>query len=574
MWVIDIEGLIYLGRENMRNIIVILKSVISPLFVIFLCLAGIVSSLISLVIEYFTLQPLFGNGNIEILWDIDIALFITLIFEVLKNGCCVLFPGLETHKKELYSKARAIWCCLMLFSLLCTMIYTTNTLFKGIVMEEKERVETTIDETTEDLNKLYEEIKDKQTLLHEKEGELTEVINSYYNELTELEKEYGSNEKKTEYINSYTQNARLEVENTYSAWISANENAANPDNIHFTDETHYINYGKSSLEDASVNYEKAVQRLSTEQREASEQYAKDWDDARKTLSNTYEEKRARKEKEITTLRDEIQSMETQLETLKSQTFEATYTGKDEKYNNKYIETLNVFLLYWTHLISSEVSGYERFYLIVIFLFSTIVSVMLEYIIYFTNQIIGQPINILWGMLVSEDDNLKQSHAELVKKCEDILLILIKASLCSAAYLLLYVLSALIQKSSTITWQHNIRILLIMAGIYFVVYYIFGKTTLPEGTLIPQEYIPGESMPKLIKKLSVMIVPAARKWKADILNAIPKWVWNIFLFLVMVTISMCFFPDTVFETKDDFLWAFGRSVIVGIFGLPLNNLSKK
>jgi len=152
----------------MRNIIVILKSVISPLFVVFLCLAGVVSSAISLVIEYFTLQPLFGNDNIEILWNIDIALFITLIFEVLKNGCCVLFPGLETHKPKLYSKARAIWCCLMLFSLLCTMIYTTNTLFKGIVMEEQERVETTIDQNTEDINKLYKVIENKQVLLEKK----------------------------------------------------------------------------------------------------------------------------------------------------------------------------------------------------------------------------------------------------------------------------------------------------------------------------------------------------------------------------------------------------------------------
>ncbi len=574
MCVIDIEGLIYLGRENMRNIIVILKSVISPLFVVFLCLAGVVSSAISLVIEYFTLQPLFGNDNIEILWNIDIALFITLIFEVLKNGCCVLFPGLETHKPKLYSKARAIWCCLMLFSLLCTMIYTTNTLFKGIVMEEQERVETTIDQNTEDINKLYKVIENKQVLLEKKEGELEDITNTYYSELTKLEKEYGSNEKKTEYINSYTQNARLEVENAYNAWLIASENAANPDNIHFTDESHYINYGKSRLEEASANYEKANERLSATQREAGEQYKKDWDDAKESLNNTYEEKKTHKAGEINTLSKEIQSMETQLEVLEAQTFEATYAGKDEKYNSKYIETLNVFLLYWTHLISPKVSGYERFYLIVIFSFSTIVSVMLEYIIYFTNQIIGQPINILWGMLVSEDDNLKQSHAELVKKCEDILLILIKASLCSAAYLLLYVLSALIQKSDTITWQHNIRILLIMAGIYFIVYYIFGKTTLPEGTLKPQEYIPEENMPRLIKNISMKIVPAIRKRKIDILNAIPKWVWNIFLFLVMVTISMCFFPDTVFETKDDFLWAFGRSVIVGIFGLPLNNLSKK
>ena len=42
---------------------------------------------------------------------------------------------------------------------------------------------------------------------------------------------------------------------------------------------------------------------------------------------------------------------------------------------------------------------------------------------------------------------------------------------------------------------------------------------------------------------------------------------------MVTISLFLYPETAFATKDDFLWALGRSIVVGALGIPLNNLSK-
>lgn len=86
-------------ESYMKNIIIILKSVITPVYIIFLCVAGFVSSLISFTVEYFTMESLFLNTELMSIWKINTALFITIIFEVVKNGCCILFPSLK--KKDL-----------------------------------------------------------------------------------------------------------------------------------------------------------------------------------------------------------------------------------------------------------------------------------------------------------------------------------------------------------------------------------------------------------------------------------------------------------------------------------------
>lgn len=94
----------------MKSVLVILKNIVTPVFIVFLCLAGVTSSIISFAVEYFTLQPLLTlEDNNPMVKAIPIALIITIVLEATKNGCCIVSPALKAKKKNLGKLATVLW---------------------------------------------------------------------------------------------------------------------------------------------------------------------------------------------------------------------------------------------------------------------------------------------------------------------------------------------------------------------------------------------------------------------------------------------------------------------------------
>ncbi|MBQ8411150.1 MAG: hypothetical protein IJX15_05405, partial [Ruminiclostridium sp.] len=453
-------------------------------------------------------------------WNVNVALFITVIFEVVKNGCCILFPSFKEKKPELLGRAKIIWILLMIFSLLCTMIYTTNVLFKDIVLDEQTKITDEHNVIIQEIEKINSDIEDKKFSLRNKENELKTIQYEYFNEISGINDTYIYVDYKNKFIENYIVNETEAFDNAAEALLAASEEAGKV--VFSEDQTHYVSTGLKRYEAIKEEYEYTKEALSEARENAEVIYNNDWEDIISKTSEIFRVVEETLNAEMSILNDEINVLNGTINSLKTKISEAD-GGENEKYTSKYIETLNIFILYWVHVFKTA-SGYERAYLIIIGIISLVIATMMEYIIYFVNQIIGQPIKILWDLLVPKDDDLNNSYKELMKKCEGIVLIAVKASLCSATYLLLYLVSGIINNVNIMDWQHNVKLLLIMAGVYFIVYYIFNKTTLPEGTNEPEAYEPSEIIPERIKNVLKVVVPASRKWWTDIVNSIPTFVF--------------------------------------------------
>lgn len=458
----------------------------------------------------------------------------------------------------------------MVFSLICTMIYTTNILFEDIVLDEQKQITEEQNEIVKEIEKLNTDINNRKISLENCEAHVKVIQSTYQNNITETNSRYGDLEYKQKYIENYVVNEKEALKNAMEAFLLASKEAGE---IEFTeDQTHYVNTGIARYEAIKMEYEYAQNMLSEARRSAEVVYNSDWEQIKKQISDDFQEESDLLNMQIDDLKNEINALNSMLDSLKSTLTETNYGVDNEKYSNKYVKALNIFILYWVHIFETS-SHYERAYLVIIGMISLLIAGMMEYIIFFINQIIGQPIKILWDLLVPKDNDLTSGYKELLSKCEDFLLIIVKASLCSAIYLFLYVATEVYYNDRTMDWANNVKLLLIMAIVYFIIYCIFNKIVFPKGSKTLKSYEPSDIWPQKIKQILKLVVPASRKWWINLINGLPNFVFSILLFLVLASMSLFLYPETSFASKDEFLWTFVRSVVVGIIGVPLNNISK-
>lgn len=183
----------------MKSVLVILKNIVTPVFIVFLCLAGVTSSIISFAVEYFTLQPLLTlEDNNPMVKAIPIALIITIVLEATKNGCCIVSPALKAKKENLGKLATVLWWLLMIFSIICTTIYTTNTLYSNVAEDSINAV-----------NSLNSTLADYSLKLSDLEQKLEDVTDKKHAELNNIDLQHNDVNNLNDFIKKYAESYEI-----------------------------------------------------------------------------------------------------------------------------------------------------------------------------------------------------------------------------------------------------------------------------------------------------------------------------------------------------------------------------
>lgn len=170
----------------MKSTILIIKNIISPLALFFFLLLGVVAAALSGIIEYAVIKEMF---IIEI-GGTSYSFFIPLVVVVVLEGFKLfLHFAIPAHKNndtknlKLISK-QIVKSILVVFSLICTFIFTCNSMYDFDAVSNATRLNTTAIE--EKYNKDVEEIKqkmadDKKDILNEKISEIDKIESNITN---------------------------------------------------------------------------------------------------------------------------------------------------------------------------------------------------------------------------------------------------------------------------------------------------------------------------------------------------------------------------------------------------------
>lgn len=525
----------------MKSVLVILKSVVTPIFVILLCLAGITSSIISFAIEYFTLQPLLTlTSDNPIVKVIPIALIITIVLETTKNGCCIVRPGLKGKASSLCKTATVLWLLLMIFSLLCTVVYTTNTLYSKVA-----------EDFASDVGSERELLKEYETNLSTLKMELNEITNTRNNKLSDLALDYSNEENYRSFVDNYALPYKITMETArenfstvsdkYSTTYVSNNSAPEYKKV-------AIEAAEKTFNDAEANYNKALE-------DAKILYDQRYIDSEASIKNNYDE-------QITRITTNI----SELEGIIAQAKDQISRNESDRYAGKYTQNLNVFLLFFERLLSPQTSSHERFYQISVMAISLLVAAMLEVIIFFANNYIGQSLSILSKQLIDDvvDDELTRQQKIHKDKCEAFVELFIKAILCSGVYYITYILIMLF-KSSNINL--SLHLAMVMFAAYFIIQWIIKYMTVQTGDHHAIQYSAKSKVGVWLNKVigTEYAINTMFGVITTVYNRIPKWAWKLLVYLVCPAIPFIFFADKDISNIDEFVWQFASAITAFLFG---------
>jgi len=527
----------------MKSVLVILKSVVTPIFIIFLCLAGVTASIVSFAVEYFTLEPLLTlGGDGTLVKAIPIALIITIVLETTKNGCCIVLPALKEKNQKLCRTATVLWWLLMIFSLLCTAIYTTNTLYSDVVTNSAEAVaalESTLDEYKSELSELEQKVKD---LVDEKTTKLNDIAI-----------EYNDVNKFNDFVNKYTDSYKKAMDSA----------KATQDEVHRINSKTYVTNNKSPEDKAAAvkaaddAYESAKEDYNNATKEAEAKYNEMRDDLVLLTTENYD-------KQISDLNDRIEVLGGLIDETKNK----ITSNESERLSKKYASNLNVFLTFLENLVSSQTVPHARFYQISVIIISFLVAITLEVIIRFTNTFIGQSLTELSEQLVEKykDDELTRHQKSLKDRCETFLELFIKAVLCCGVYFITYMLFVIINNN-----QYDLGYLLPLAllelAAYFIIQWIISFLVVKEGNHTAVNYTPSSKVGTRLNDLfgTENTINNVFKTITKIYNCIPKWIWSLLVYMICPIIAHLFFSNANINNIDDFIWQLASAIVTFLFG---------
>lgn len=152
----------------MKTIIAIFKNVINPVSVMLITLIGLLAAFLSGVIEFFVLKDWFSTVIVEGK-EITLTFFPLVIVVVLEGSKFFLHFGsssIKQNSKEQFNThagfvkiMNAIKCCLIVFSFVCTMIFTCNFLYHESSLTISNDTNTKIEAVNIEYNKKVENYK-------------------------------------------------------------------------------------------------------------------------------------------------------------------------------------------------------------------------------------------------------------------------------------------------------------------------------------------------------------------------------------------------------------------------------
>ena len=148
----------------MNNMNKLVKQVISPIIFYFFLVLGFVAALLSGLVEYSVIKELFINKDATS-YNLYIPLLVVIVLEGLKIFLHYVLPA---HSRtnisiEKIKFKKFIKCRLVFFSLMCTLIYVSNTLYhpdvvNTVITEQKSIIQ---DKYEQDLEKNISMIKSR-----------------------------------------------------------------------------------------------------------------------------------------------------------------------------------------------------------------------------------------------------------------------------------------------------------------------------------------------------------------------------------------------------------------------------
>jgi len=199
------------GGIYMSSISKLSRGFICILIIFLFIVVGLVSSFISAVIECTVFVEIFDTNMIDYKITLIFSIGIAICFEIVKNFSNFILPVISlinppNHSLVLFGKkAKKCRFILVVISLLCTLIFTGNTLTKNIISNEEHNkaveqitkeyktetneIESNIKENyTSELKRLLSEMqnaqeeKDKAAIAHGKKSDIYLYFEEVYNE--------------------------------------------------------------------------------------------------------------------------------------------------------------------------------------------------------------------------------------------------------------------------------------------------------------------------------------------------------------------------------------------------------